>query len=100
MIRSGPAYGDSAQAPWQPTRPGPEHRRLDVFVGKYAPHVMRIATGEIEDTGRDPGKDYARKGGLKKGGRRGRTNCLPTAEQRSPERQPRRGGLKPILPAA
>lgn len=29
--------------------------------------VMKIATGEIEDTARDPGKDYACKGGLKGG---------------------------------
>jgi hypothetical protein len=29
--------------------------------------IGRIATGEAEDSGRDPGKEYARKGGLKGG---------------------------------
>ena len=29
--------------------------------------VMRIATGEAEDTRHEPGKEYARKGGLKGG---------------------------------
>lgn len=32
-----------------------------------AVRVMRIATGEVEDTLRDPAKEYARKGGLKGG---------------------------------
>lgn len=32
-----------------------------------AVHVMRIATGEIEDTQRDAAKEYMRKGGLKGG---------------------------------
>lgn len=32
-----------------------------------AVHVMKIATGEIEEELPDPGKEYARKGGLKGG---------------------------------
>jgi len=32
-----------------------------------AVHVMRIATGEVEETGRDPGTEANRKGGLKGG---------------------------------
>ena len=32
-----------------------------------AVRVMQIATGEVEDTPRDPAKEYARKGGLKGG---------------------------------
>lgn len=48
-----------------PRGPRGEKRPADV-IGN-AVKVMRIATGEIEDTARDPGKDYARKGGLKGG---------------------------------
>jgi hypothetical protein len=48
-----------------PRGPRGEKRPADV-IGN-AVHVMRIATGEIEDTVRDPGKDYARRGGLKGG---------------------------------
>ena len=48
-----------------PRGPKGEKRPADV-IGN-AVHVMRIATGEIEDTKPDPGKDYARKGGLKGG---------------------------------
>jgi hypothetical protein len=48
-----------------PRGPKGEKRPADV-IGN-AVHVMRIATGEAEDTTRDPGKEYARKGGLKGG---------------------------------
>ena len=46
-------------------RPKGEKRPADV-IGN-AVHVMQIATGEVEDTKAEPGKDYARKGGLKGG---------------------------------
>lgn len=49
-----------------PKGPKGEKRPADVIGA--AVHVMRIATGEIEDTKADPGKEYARKGG-RKGGR-------------------------------
>lgn len=42
--------------------------------------VGRIATGEIEDTKRDPGKEYARKGGLKGG--KGRAKSLSAEKRR------------------
>jgi hypothetical protein len=48
-----------------PRGPKGEKRPADV-IGN-AVHVMRVATGEIEDTARDPGKEYARSGGLKGG---------------------------------
>ena len=48
-----------------PRGPKGEKRPADV-IGN-AVHVMRIATGEIEDNAREPGKEYARKGGLKGG---------------------------------
>jgi len=48
-----------------PTGPKGERRPADV-IGN-AVKVMRIATGEIEDTERDPAKELHRKGGLKGG---------------------------------
>ena len=54
-----------------PRGPKGEKRPADV-IGN-AVHVMRVATGEIEDSARDPGKDYARKGGLKGGKARARS---------------------------
>jgi hypothetical protein len=48
-----------------PRGPKGEKRPADV-IGN-AVHVMKIATGQIEDTVADPGKEYARKGGLKGG---------------------------------
>ena len=48
-----------------PKGPRGEKRPADV-IGN-AVHIMRIATGEIEETVRDPGKEYARKGGLSGG---------------------------------
>ena len=47
-----------------PTGPKGEKRPADV-IGN-AVKVMRIATGEIEDEGRDPAKKLHRKGGLKR----------------------------------
>jgi hypothetical protein len=60
-----------------PRGPKGEKRPADV-IGN-AVHVMRVATGEVEDSARDPGKDYARKGGLKGGKAR--------AKSLSPERR-------------
>ena len=51
-----------------PKGPKGEKRPADV-IGN-AVHVMRIAIGEVEDTKADPGKEYARKGGLKGGAAR------------------------------
>ena len=56
-----------------PRGPKGEHRPADV-IGN-AVHVMRIATGEIEDTKPDPAKEYMRRGGLKGG--KARAAALP-----------------------
>jgi hypothetical protein len=59
---------------------GPRGERRPADVIGNAVHVMRIATGEIEDTTPEKqGKGYARKGGLKGG--RARSEAL------SPERR-------------
>lgn len=49
---------------------GPKGQKRPADVIGNAVLVMRIATGEVEETGRDPGKEYARKGGLKGGAAR------------------------------
>ena len=54
-----------------PTGPKGEKRPADV-IGN-AVKVMRIATGEEEDTGRDPAKELHRKGGLKGGDARAKS---------------------------
>lgn len=51
-----------------PRGPKGEKRPADV-IGN-AVHVMRVATGEVEESLRDPAKDYARRGGLKGGAAR------------------------------
>ena len=51
-----------------PRRPRGEKRPADVIGNSV--RVMRIATGEETDELPDPGKDYARKGGLKGGAAR------------------------------
>ena len=51
-----------------PKGPRGEKRPADV-IGN-AVRVMQIATGEVEETLRDPALDYARKGGLKGGAAR------------------------------
>ena len=61
-----------------PRGPKGEKRPADVIGA--AVHVMRIATGEIEETAIDSGKEYARKGGLKGG--KARAEAL-TSERRS-----------------
>ncbi len=59
---------------------GPRGERRPADVIGNAVHIMRIATGEVEDTKADPGKEYARKGGLKGG--KARAKAL-TSKQRS-----------------
>jgi len=61
-----------------PKGPRGEKRPADVIGA--AVMVAKIATGEIEDNPMDPGKEYARKGGLKGG--KARAKRL-TARQRS-----------------
>jgi hypothetical protein len=60
-----------------PRGPRGEKRPADV-IGN-AVHIMRIATGENEEVLPEPGKEYARKGGLKGGKAR--------AKSLSPERR-------------
>jgi hypothetical protein len=61
-----------------PRGPKGEKRPADV-IGN-AVHVMRIATGEIEDkTPASEGKEYARKGGLKGG--KARAAALTSAQR-------------------
>ncbi len=59
---------------------GPQGQKRPADVVGNAVHVMRIATGEIEEELPDPAKEYARKGGLKGG--RARAEKL-TGEERS-----------------
>ena len=58
---------------------GPQGQKRPADVIGNAVHVMRIATGEVEETGRDPGTEANRKGGLKGG--KARANSL-SAERR------------------
>ena len=46
-----------------PRGPRGEKRPADVF--RAAVMVAKIATGEVEEKTRNPGTEYARKGGLK-----------------------------------
>ena len=46
---------------------GPQGQKRPADVIGNAVHVMRIATGEVEDTKRDPGTEANRRGGLKGG---------------------------------
>jgi hypothetical protein len=50
-----------------PMPKGPQGQKRPADVIGNAVHVMRIATGEIEDTKRDVGTEANRKGGLKGG---------------------------------
>jgi hypothetical protein len=43
---------------------GPQGQKRPADVIGNAVRVMKIATGEIEDNPLEPGKEYARKGGL------------------------------------
>jgi hypothetical protein len=58
---------------------GPQGQKRPADVIGNAVHVMRIATGQIEETGRDPGTESNRKGGLKGGRAR--------ADSMTPERR-------------
>ena len=59
---------------------GPQGQKRPADVIGNAVHVMRIATGEVEEkTPASDGKEYARKGGLKGGKAR--------AESMTPERR-------------
>ena len=46
---------------------GPKGQKRPADVVRCAVHVAKIATGEIREDVLDPGKEYARKGGLKDG---------------------------------
>jgi hypothetical protein len=46
---------------------GPQGQKRPADVIGNAVHIMRIATGEVEDAKRDPGTEANRKGGLKGG---------------------------------
>ena len=54
-----------------PKGPRGEKRPADV-IGN-AVHIMRIATGEIQDEVRDPAKEHMRRGGLAGGKARAKT---------------------------
>ena len=58
---------------------GPKGERRPADVIGNAVHVMRIATGEVQETTRDPGKEYMRQGGLKGG--KARAEKLPKAKR-------------------
>ena len=75
-----------------PRGPKGEKRPADV-IGN-AVKVMRIATGEIEDDGRDPAKALHRKGGLKGGKARARSL---SSEQRR-EIASRAAAARPLQP--
>lgn len=59
---------------------GPKGERRPADVIGNAVHVMRVATGEIEETGRDPAKEFHRKGGLKGG--KARAESLSSEKRR------------------
>jgi len=59
---------------------GPQGQKRPADVIGAAIMVAKIATGEIEETKRDPGKEYARKGGLKGG--KARANKLSARERK------------------
>lgn len=64
----------------RPMPKGPQGQKRPADVIGNAVHVMRIATGEVEDTKRDPGTEANRKGGLKGG--KARANALSATERR------------------
>ena len=61
-----------------PTGPKGEKRPADV--NARAVFIAKIATGEVEDVGRDPAKELHRKGGLKGG--RARASALSPEKRR------------------
>jgi len=60
---------------------GPRGERRPADVIGNAVKVMRIATGELQDTVRDPAKELHRKGGLKGG--KARANSLSSDERQA-----------------
>jgi hypothetical protein len=60
---------------------GPQGQKRPADVIGNAVHIMRIATGEIEDNPLEPGKEYARKGGLKGG--KARAAKLPAKKRKA-----------------
>jgi len=69
-----------------PRGPKGEKRPADVIGAAIM--VAKIATGEIEDTKIDPGKEYARKGGLK-GGRARAAKLTPKQRSKIAEKAAR-----------
>jgi len=61
-----------------PKTPTGAKRPADVT--RNAVHVMRLATGQEQETGRDPGTEANRKGGLKGG--KARAKALPSAKRK------------------
>ena len=62
-----------------PRGPRGEKRPADV-IGN-AVHIMRIATGEVQDEVRDPAKEHMRRGGIKGGV--ARKKALPAAKRKA-----------------
>jgi hypothetical protein len=62
-----------------PKTPTGAKRPADV-IGN-AVHVMRVATGQIEERGRDPGTEANRRGGLKGG--KARAQALSPAKRKA-----------------
>jgi hypothetical protein len=58
---------------------GPKGERRPADVIGNAVHVMRIATGEVEDVKRDPAKEHMRRGGL--AGGKARAKKLPKVKR-------------------
>jgi hypothetical protein len=59
---------------------GPKGEKRPADVNARAVLIAKIATGEIEDVGRDPAKELHRKGGLKGG--RARAQTLSSEKRR------------------
>lgn len=58
---------------------GPKGERRPADVIGNAVHVMRVATGEVEETKPDPAKEHMRRGGLKGG--KARAKKLPATKR-------------------
>jgi hypothetical protein len=60
---------------------GPRGERRPADVIGNAVHIMRIATGEVEDVKRDPAKEHMRRGGL--AGGKARAKKLPASKRKA-----------------
>lgn len=60
---------------------GPRGERRPADVIGNAVHIMRIATGEVEDEKRDPAKEHMRRGGL--AGGKARAEALSSTERKA-----------------